>query len=223
MIFNTILSIIFIGGYMIYLYDQFGNKIDITDYKYLDRGRCGEVYKKDEELLKLYYYDCKYRFIIGKKIFNMIKEINSPNIVELKDYYYKKNTHFHPEIDAYTMNYIHRGNISLLTSSQEYIYKVLDQLLDVARTLSEKNICIFDAKNSNIIFNKRGAKIIDVDLFRFFKLLSKDTIYKRNVYEVYQYLSSKLEHDIKKDNNNEQYHKVKRLIKKECHVIDNNY
>ena len=73
-----------------------------------------------------------------------------------------------------------------------------------------------------MVFNKNGVNLIDVDMYYYSKLSSISKMYKENKKAIYYYLVDKLDYD-NLDKKYDNYDKVRRLIKKECKVIDNDY
>lgn len=207
------------------LVDKNGYIFDTTGFIYFDHGTCGDVYRNGNVLLKYYYADrySKYYFL-DKDVFKIIKNIDCRYIAKLYDYYYEKKSKMNKFllIDAYTMNLVKKEDINLFEVDEDYIYKIVDQLLESAYLLAYSHIGMLDTDYKNMVFNKNGVNLIDVDMYYYSKLSSISKMYEKNKKAIYYYLVDKLDYD-NLDKKYDNYDKVRRLIKKECKVIDNRY
>lgn len=173
------------------VYDKYFRKVEINDFTYFKSGNCANIYRKDDILFKKYNCDCKYKDYMTRNVFNAIKKNNIPNMVELYDYYYKKNNLlFHIlSLDYYTMKCVTDTKITFIDSSKEYLKDVLTKLEDTVERLSELKICIGDASSDNILFTENGVTLLDPDFYRITRYLSKKEVYNYNVYQVILYIS----------------------------------
>lgn len=179
-------------------YDKKGYPVDFENYEYLDRGNNAKVYVKEDVAIKV--FDCKARYIMKKDLFQRLKYSGIENIVQLYDYYqfFKWNSLFRKVLtmDAYTMEYIKGERTELLFASKGYIDKVLKQLEDVIYRLAALNVVIYDAHEGNIIFNEKGANIIDPDHFYIAKKKSLDEIAELNKRAAIKYINCTLDFEM---------------------------
>ena len=171
------------------------DEIFITkDFEFLNEGMCAKLYRLDDIVLKIYKFDCTYKYYIRKSMFNKLKELNIPNIVELLDYYYYYKSKLYKLLppDAYTMKYVEDDNISILNTNVEYLLETISSLEKTCLKLSKNKIEINDAHSKNIIFNKNGATLVDVDSFCFSRLKSFQKLFLYNQKQIVKYLKSRL-------------------------------
>ena len=186
------------------MYSEDGEIVDFSDYEFIAEGQCARIYKHENEVLKIYKYDCNINFHLRKRLFKLLKDLDIPNLVNLYNNYY-----FHPgkfshllSMDAYTMEYVPKSDLDVLTLSTDYLLKIVSSLEETGKILAENKIRIFDAHHSNIILGDEGATIIDLDLFRIANLSSIKKIYLENLKQIFHYIESEIEHQL----SNNEYH-----------------
>lgn len=173
------------------LYNSKGIECNFDDYVYFNQGTCAKIFRKDDTLLKIYKYDCKYRNIISKNMFETLKTIDNDCIVKLDDYY-----HYYDElkifgfIDAYTMYNVKNDYIKLLDSPLEYLKSCLDGFEKLSKELSKERVVMFDTNPYNIVFNNEKGVIIDPDKFYFNNFRTyKNTLIKNRI-AILEYIKS---------------------------------
>lgn len=164
------------------LYYSSVDTIDSDNYKSYDEGTCSKVYISNDIALKIYGYDVKYSSHIKKKMFNLFKNLNVPNLVKLYNFYYKYNDYLSKllTIDAYTMEYIKDDKIKLKECDQEYIIIILKQLEETLKSLINNKILIGDSHRKNIVLNQNGITLIDLDNYYKSKHSSNKSLYRIN-------------------------------------------
>ncbi len=192
------------------IYYSSNNKILDTD-KYLkyDTGGNSTVYKNinSNVLFKVYRFDSKYRYHMGKNTFEMLKKLDIPNLVKLYDYYflYKQKINAFLPMDAYTMELVDGKRIELIDMDKEYISQVLMQLDETLQKLTDKKILIGDSHKDNIIFNENGATLIDLDQFMKMNLFSKRSIYSFNKSGLMYSITTRILTEFNKKNPNKSF------------------
>ncbi len=186
------------------MFTEDGEIIDFSDYEFIAEGQCAKIYKHDNEVLKVYKYDCSINYYFRKKVFKLLKDLNIPNLVKLYNYYY-----FHPgkishlfSINAYTMEYVSKDNLDILNLTTDNLLKIVASLEETGKLLADSRIRIYDAHHSNIIFSEQGATIIDLDLFRIANLSSIKKLYLENLKQIFHYIESEISNQL---SNNEYY------------------
>lgn len=183
------------------MYNSKRELVDLQGYTYLDEGECAKVFRKGDEVFKLYKFDTKYYFFLGTKMFKVLKEIDDPNIVKLYDYFYYYDDFLtrHSYMDGYSMQYVERDEDLVIDKPSEYLFSIADQLDGTVERLSERKIHIRDYKYRNIIFGKDKATLIDVDTYEFCPFTSYETLKKANQEEMLRFLTSQLIHELRQD------------------------
>ena len=185
------------------LYDKNDNILDTTNFTYFNEGKCAKLFRDNNTVLKSYKFDCTYRYYFSKEVFDKLKELDLESIVKLYDYFYlyKKGKFGHIlKPDAYTMEYVNNPNINLLDQDKEYLLDIMSKLEKDINILTNNKIRLSDAHYQNIIFQEKGAKIIDIDLLRNVKLLNKKKLLLFNKIELLYYIISILKYELKQEN-----------------------
>ena len=198
-----------------YFYTINGEKVIFDNYKEYTKGNCGYLYKKDNTILKIYTTSCKYNYYVTKKMFNLLKELNIPNIVTLYDYYYYNNAPLFNHIippDAYTMKYIRDDNIDITKVSRDYLLETVNALEKTCIELSKNKILIGDAHHGNIIFNSNGVTLVDIDSYFTNNILTFKRIQLHNKKKILYFFRSKIEHDYPTGKENMICYKINNII-----------
>ena len=171
---------------------------DFDDFEWIGEGRCANIYRLDDIVLKKYKLDCSYRYFLSKNVFERLKKIHLPNIVTLLEYYYSypgRLYHMLP-FDGYTMKYVDSKDLNILYESTNYLLETITSLEKTCFLLAKNKIAIHDAHHSNIIFHENGATIIDIDLFNICNFSSIKRISLNNSKELFYYIKSELQHQM---------------------------
>lgn len=157
-------------------YNRNGEKINLRlkDMKYLDCGRCAEVFYDSEFIFKRYFTSTDKNLRMTSSSFDFLKSVNNPHFVQLYDIYteYSLFEFFRSKfkgipfkIDAYTAKYYPDDSVNILHENKNYIldnFRELEALFDI---FSNENVLVHDASRKNAILSKNGIVLIDPDLF----------------------------------------------------------
>lgn len=162
------------------LYDKNGNLFDTS--KFVDSMVAGDrkkEFRENKKYVKSFFYEdpngtilkvlnedveITYKQIISKSTFDILKEMDNPNLVKILDYYFfYKNDIF--QIDAYTMKKVHSKKEDLLNEDKAILLDYLSDLQRLASELAKKRIFIQDSNERNILFTSNGPVIIDLDYY----------------------------------------------------------
>ena len=167
------------------LFRQDNTKVIISDEilkRPIKHGNCGTIYYyKDDTCLKL--YDQKYAISINKlkiDIYNDIKEIISPNLINIKEIYFKEKKNVHYDVDAFISQYYEEAYDDFLNVSTTYLLENIEQILKLSNELSKKRIRFFDIKRENIILDSKNIILIDPDRW-YYSNLDFDEIRHLNI------------------------------------------
>lgn len=154
--------------------DEFNRKVifNSKNLNYLDKGGCAKVFTINEtdKILKKYFKSTPTDLRISKDIFNLIRLIDSRNLMKVFDIFTScdfnifKDTNSH-KIIGYTAKYYKSDDINPLLLDKEYLienFRNLEKLIDIFNDL---NILAKDLKEENVVFTKDNIVIIDPDLF----------------------------------------------------------
>ena len=181
------------------LFSKNGEELDLTNYKYLDKGEDGEIYIDGNTALKLYYLHERHAQLT-KKMFNILKNQKIPNIVKLHEYLYTNDRFFTRlfSFDAYTMDYINGKPKEFISFDKKIIIEMLKSLEQTLQLLTDCRIVLHDVHPKNLIITENGMTIIDLDRFYFLKLASKKTIYRLNKLELLNCINSTILKEVNK-------------------------
>ena len=147
-------------------------------------------------------------------MFDKLQELDLPNIVKLYNYYYlevsKLNRFLHME--AYTMEQIEKDDTILLEQNKEYLLNALYSLEETCLYLARNKIEINDAHSSNVIFNKQGATLIDVDTYCIRKMKNVDKVFLHNKAQILYILGNQVKKELQNNNYGIDYYKVMYLF-----------
>ena len=95
------------------------------------------------------------------------------------------------------MQYINNPHIFLLDQKKEYLLDIISKFEKDIIILTNNGIKMSDAHYSNIIFQDNSATIIDIDLFRYAKLINDKKLLLHNKEQLLSYIISTLRHELK--------------------------
>ena len=186
------------------LFDKNRKETVFEGFCYYNAGNCAMIFKKNNILLKVYKSNCTYRYYLPKKVFYKLQDLDISNIVKLYDYYYfdsSKIGRIFP-MEAYTMEYVNNDKLNIIYQNKEYLLKTIYLLEKAIYKLSINKVGVNDAHHSNIIFNKEGATLIDVDLYTINNLISFKKILLYNQEKILYFIRSKIINELEKENYN---------------------
>ena len=197
---------------MEFLYDKNNEPLEISNFKYYNEGMCARVFKENELMLKIYKSDCSHRYILSRKMFSILQELDLPNVVKLYNYYYLEYKKYHiSPIKAYSMESV-PGDNSILNKNKNNLLSALYALENTCLILAENKIEIQDSHTSNIIFNSQGATLIDVDTYSLNKLKTVNKIFTHNKEEILYALKRRIKRDILAQDAEIDYYKILYLL-----------
>lgn len=151
-------------------YDKNNNKVIISDEileDYLNNGACGTVYRYGKDLcLKIYrqeHLEPKHKLEVS--IYNALKEIDSPNLIDIIELYFKEKRQTHYNADAFLSRYYKEKYTDFLEIPTTYLLENIEQILKLSNELSKRKIRLFDLKRENIILAEQNIIFIDPDMW----------------------------------------------------------
>lgn len=183
-------------------YNKKNKPLIFEGFDLFTKGGCAYIYKRDDILLKVYDLNCKYRYYMSRKMFELLKKNDIPNLVKLYDYFRIFRSRILP-MDAYTMKYVGGNNVKLIKADREYLSDIGNQLDETIIRLTDKKIVIFDAQCDNILFKENGVTIIDPDQFVHKKLATKKAIYNFNKMQALSYIRDTITREMNSSGNYE--------------------
>ncbi len=190
-------------------YNRKYNKIKTDNMKFLDCGECAKVLYNNEMIFKEYYSQTTNEYRIKQEIFDLLKSINNPHLMELYDTYCNFNLlelvsnkigliPFY--IDAYTAKYYPDASVNILYENKDYILDNFRELEKLFEIFTDNMICTDDIKRDNTILGKENITIIDPDLFYRVKE-SKDYVSTTNKKKLLKLFRSILSNYARKEEN----------------------
>lgn len=170
--------------------------------KFLDCREYAKVLYNNEIIFKKYYSQTINEYRIKQEMFDLLKSINNPHLIELYDIYCNFNLlelvsnkigliPFY--IDAYTAKYYPDALVNVLYENKDYILDNFRELEKLFEIFTDNMICTDDIKRDNTILGgKENITIIDHDLFYRVKE-SKDyvsTINKKKLLKLFRSILS---------------------------------
>lgn len=166
-------------------YNRKYQEIKLNNMEYLSSGGCAQVFYDKEKVFKEYSSKTTLNWRLSEEMFDILKDIDNPNFIELFDIYsdcnrielFKNRIKNKPFIvDAYTAKYYPGNNlVNVMFEQKDYLLENIENLENLFETFSDYRICTEDVKKRNTIINRNGIVIIDPDLFYMFnKNTSKD-------------------------------------------------
>lgn len=183
-------------------YTKTGNQVEIRFSKPFNNGYCGKVHLiegLDEKIVfKKYLSRANGNLRIKADVFEFLKELNHPNMLNLIDYYYNfsvsKEYLNEALISAYTYHYVEETQINPLYEDKYYLLENLRGIEGLIRMASNENILVSDLKRDNTILNDEAIVISDPDCWNFMKTFRTDLIRIWNKRELLQYMRDLLEY-----------------------------
>lgn len=176
------------------LYEDLKKDGYLENKTFYNRGTTANIYLFKDNLVKIYYNSTLESQKIRKKIFFVLKSINSKNFVSLKDPIYRgEESIFSP--DGYTMKEVKGGKIVPLYADSEYLLEMIKMLDNLSDILTNERISIFDTNPGNIIFTENNVVVIDPDMYSK-SILPKNILKRNNKIAVMKYVNNTLIRDI---------------------------
>lgn len=199
------------------MYNSKRKLTELEGYYYINEGSCARIFKKNNEAFKLYKFDTKYYYFLGKKMFKAIKELDIPNIVKLHDYYYYYDDYIsrHLQMDGYSMEYVEEDKTLVIDKPSDYLFSIADDFDKTIEILTDNKILIRDPHHGNIIFGKDKATLIDLDTYEFCKFATYDELKKENQKAILDFLSSQIIYEFNDEDDLKNYF----LVSTELHHL----
>lgn len=141
-------------------YDKNGNPINYRLPKAFAEGSNGTIHRINNDMcLKWFSEDSNY----DQTALNIIMHLGLDNFYKIYQMLYDKSSQF----CGYTMKYYESEEFDILTMPTEYTLSTLMALADSLNKLSAKKIYAIDLYEGNIIKNKNGIIVIDIDAYKY--------------------------------------------------------
>lgn len=183
------------------IYDINGNELDYDNYNLIGAGTRSQIFesKKENEndkqtILKVYESYLSRDLTINEQVFDELKDIDTYTLPKLGEKYYDtpKRKRFLRTVRGYTAEKIDKDYIDLLSADPEFVAeKVMGNLSVLAGELGNRKIKMdTDLESGDLIINKNGAFIVDIDLFEKKRNMTKDECTRMNKKLALYYLKS---------------------------------
>ena len=154
-------------------------------YKKINQGSTATIYRKNDVILKQYYYFAEPRYLIKEDLFYTLKEINHPNLMKL--YRLLKNNDI---IEGYICQFIKSTDTKIVERSLSYTLDNLHDLSKLIEIFNQLSILINDATAYNIIMQENKMVIIDPNSYKIDYSLSYERISINNKKQLLEYIKS---------------------------------
>ena len=164
------------------LYTKNNKELDTSEYTYISHGYSANIFRKENEALKIYLNECRDLYRLKKGILKLLKKINDPNIIKIKEYYYKLSNSLYKigTIDAYRMDYIESEKYNFVDLERKQLIEIIKSLDETIKKLSNNGIVINDMKKDHFLLTDNRFILIDPDMFTHSIIASKEYIYHIN-------------------------------------------
>ena len=156
-------------------YDRNNNKIIIPDEileNYLNNGECGTIYQyNSDSCIKIYnqkYTETMHRLDV--RIYQALKEIDSPNLIDIRELYFKEKRQTHYNADAFISKYYEEKYPDFLEVPTDYLLENVEGIISLSSKLSQKKIRLHDLKRENVILADENMIFIDPDMWYYSNL-----------------------------------------------------
>jgi hypothetical protein len=156
-------------------YNSSGNLIDFNLEEPSFNGKSAQIFLIDDICFKQYYKYSTSRVRMNIEMFNIIKQLDSPNIYKLLDYFYENE-----RIDAYEYLYIKDTFVDIIKWPTEYLLYNLERLENIINIFTELKIWIKDFKRENVVYSNDDIILIDLDCCKVTNYNNMDDIYANN-------------------------------------------
>lgn len=159
------------------IYDVNLNPVLLKEENFLASGNCAKVYKEDNYVKKVYFEYCSKNNRVDEKVYNILKNIEYPNMMKMYGLYYD---YFKKNIKGYFAEYYKPDEINIL---EEDIYYTLNNIHNIKLLFDELSsyfIKVDDVKYLNTILQKDKIILIDPDLYRVVNCSEEDCIKYNN-------------------------------------------
>ncbi len=160
-------------------------------------GECGTIYRYTDSLcFKRYDRNIQNEvYFLGTDIYKVLSQINSPNLVDIKELLFKDKEKRNVA-DAYILKYYIETYESLLERPTEYLLTNMEGIFSLLKEISNYEIRIRDLKRENLIFTDKHIVLIDPDWWYFYKLNKKE-ILKLNINNIMGLFNRLIETDLR--------------------------
>lgn len=159
-------------------YDKEGKLLIFNFDHRIDCGSCGNIYKINNEVcLKRFDKDAYY----NEDAFEIVINMNLENFYKVYEMLYDREQEF----AGYIMKYYQAENIDILTMPISWTLDNFYGLYDSIDKLTKKNILVEDLHDGNVIVNKDGITVIDIDMYKLLKIGLEDEVIFLNKKRLY--------------------------------------
>lgn len=158
------------------LYKENGEEFNTEGYRLIASGSRSNIYENAGKVLKVYNGMTSVGVAIDEKMFNELKKIDSGALPKLGEcLYHGKKKKFFSFVRAYTSEKIDKDYTDILTMDpHKFAVDVAGKLGYLSDDLANNRIVMNSPKSGNIIVNRKGAYIVDPDLFEKSTRLSRE-------------------------------------------------
>ena len=140
-----------------------------------DMGLCGKIYMFNSlECLKLF----NNNHTADDQVIALIKELNLNGFTSIHNLLYSRYSKL---FKGYTMDYIKKSEIDILTMPSTYTLDSLFTLYQSFLKLTRNNVFISDVHEDNVIMNENGLTMIDFDLYTINKFFEPQVLERKNI------------------------------------------
>jgi hypothetical protein len=157
------------------LYDKNGNLRDFSSMESIYCGSRSEIFKSDDEFLKIFFYGLNER---QEEVFKLLMSLDLNNFYKIFDLYYGDNNKLMAISGKF---YDEDNNFDILTNETLYTLNNLYNIFMSAVRLTENNIWMIDLHSNNVILNKDGMTVIDTELYTISDFISYNDLVTRNI------------------------------------------
>ena len=159
-------------------YDKDGKMLVFNFDHRTNRGSCGNIYKINNEVcLKRFSKDAYY----NEDAFEIIINMDLKNFYKVYEMLYDREQEF----AGYIMKYYQPENIDILTMPISWTLDNFYSLYDSIDRLIKKNILVEDLHDGNVIVNKDGITVIDIDMYKLSRIGFEEEVVLKNKKSLY--------------------------------------
>ena len=160
-------------------YDRNNNKIIIPDEileDYLNNGECGTIYHyHSDSCIKIYnqkYTETMHRLDV--RIYEALKEIDSPNLIDIRELLFNEESQTHYHADAFISKYYEEKYHDFLDIPTTYLLENVERIISLSSKLSQKKIRLHDLKRENVVLEDKNIVFIDPDMWYYSNLSHRE-------------------------------------------------
>ena len=172
------------------VYDEKGQEWNIDDdydKNGIGKGKNGIVYHAGvDQCAKIYYGKVFPRNRLQKDVYDILKSIDSPFLVQMNQLLYNN-----PQLDeliGYLMKYYSSKKLKILWKHTKYSLYILGEFMKLSKILSKEHIVMGDLARKNTAYTGNKVVIVYPDLFKYIPDNSIGDCQKKKYIEIYQFI-----------------------------------